>query len=150
MSDAPTCDMKRILVALDGSSRAPVVLASAARLARSCEAKLVLLRVVGLPVELTHQILDITSAELEDMLQRNARTELERLAGSVDPSLIERSVVVIGTPWDSIVREAREVDADVVAIGSHGYSGIDRVLGTTAAKVVNHSDRNVLVVRTAL
>lgn len=37
-----------------------------------------------------------------------------------------------------------------IVIGSHGHGGIDRVLGTTAAKLVNHADRNVLVVRTQL
>ena len=36
---------------------------------------------------------------------------------------------------------------DLIVIGSHGYGAIDRVLGTTAAKVVNHADRTVLVVR---
>jgi len=35
-------------------------------------------------------------------------------------------------------------------IGSHGYGGLDRLLGTTAARVVNHADRNVLIVRNAL
>jgi hypothetical protein len=32
-------------------------------------------------------------------------------------------------------------------IGAHGYGVIDRVLGTTAVKVVNHLDRSVFVVR---
>jgi nucleotide-binding universal stress UspA family protein len=34
--------------------------------------------------------------------------------------------------------------------GSHGSGGLDRILGTTAAKVVDHADRNVRVVRTSL
>ncbi|HVU00723.1 MAG TPA: universal stress protein [Polyangiaceae bacterium] len=34
-------------------------------------------------------------------------------------------------------------------MGSHGYGTLDRVLGTTAAKVVNHAARSVLVVRDA-
>jgi len=63
---------------------------------------------------------------------------------------IERIVVALGTAWDSIVRTAGEVDADLIVVGSHGYTGVDRLLGTTAAKVVNHADRNVLVVRTPL
>jgi nucleotide-binding universal stress UspA family protein len=42
---------------------------------------------------------------------------------------------------------ARELSVDLIAIGSHGYSPVDHVLGTTAAKVVNHADRSVLVVR---
>jgi nucleotide-binding universal stress UspA family protein len=39
---------------------------------------------------------------------------------------------------------AREV---LIVIGSHGFSGIDRLLGTTAGRVVNHADRSVIVVR---
>jgi len=42
--------MKRILVALDDSPRAPSVFAAAAELARMGNAKLVLLRAVGLPI----------------------------------------------------------------------------------------------------
>ena len=38
---------------------------------------------------------------------------------------------------------------DLIVIGSHGYSGIDRLIGTTAAKVVNHAKQSVLVVRAA-
>jgi nucleotide-binding universal stress UspA family protein len=38
---------------------------------------------------------------------------------------------------------------DLIVIGSHGYDALDRLLGTTAAKVVNHADRSVLVVRAA-
>jgi nucleotide-binding universal stress UspA family protein len=53
-------------------------------------------------------------------------------------------------PRDDICRTARELDVDLIVIGPHGYRGLDRVLGTTAAKVVNHAARNVLVVRTLL
>jgi nucleotide-binding universal stress UspA family protein len=35
---------------------------------------------------------------------------------------------------------------DLIVIGSHGYHGLDRVLGTTAARVSNLARRNVLVV----
>jgi nucleotide-binding universal stress UspA family protein len=35
----------------------------------------------------------------------------------------------------------------MIVIGSHDYRLIDRIIGTTAAKVVNHADRPVLVVR---
>ena len=36
--------------------------------------------------------------------------------------------------------------ADLIVLGSHGYHGLDRLLGTTAGKVVNLARRNVLVV----
>jgi nucleotide-binding universal stress UspA family protein len=55
--------------------------------------------------------------------------------------------VALGAPWEAVCSAAREVSADLILIGSHGYSGIDRLLGTTAAKIVNHADRPVLVAR---
>jgi nucleotide-binding universal stress UspA family protein len=49
-------------------------------------------------------------------------------------------------PWIGILAAADAVDAALIVLGSHGYRGWDRVLGTTAGKVANSSHRNVLVV----
>ena len=142
--------MKRILVGLDGSPRAPKVLAAAATLAQLADAKLILFRAVGLPPELPPDILAMPPMDLEEMLRVNARASVGELAKAIEPRVVERVVVDIGTAWDAIVREARNQEVDLIVIGSHGYGGLDRLLGTTAAKVVNHSDRNVLIVRNAL
>lgn len=142
--------MQRILVALDASPRAPLVAAAAARLAASYRAKLVLLRAIYVPVELPREIYAHDAASLEDVLCRDAHADLERLARDLPPGLVERITTEVGTPWDAIVRAGRSLDADLIVVGSHGFSGIDHVLGTTAAKVVNHADRNVLIVRTPL
>jgi universal stress protein F len=141
--------VKRILVALDASDRASAVLAAAARLATLTGAKLVLYRAISIPPDLPRDILTVTDARLEDLLIRNAREDLGRLAETVSP-LVEQIVTEFAAPWDGICRAARERDVDLIAVGSHGYGGLDRLLGTTAAKVVNHADRNVLVVRTPL
>ncbi|MCX5741108.1 MAG: universal stress protein [Proteobacteria bacterium] len=142
--------MKRILVALDSSPRAPQVLASAVRLAELTGAKLVLFRTIGTAPEVPREIFKFTDQRLEDFLQENAQTELRQLARDVRPELIERYSIMVAVPWDGICRAAREQDADLIVIGSHGFSGIDRLLGTTASKVSNHADRNVLIVRTVL
>jgi nucleotide-binding universal stress UspA family protein len=42
---------------------------------------------------------------------------------------------------------AKALDADLIVVGSHGYGTVDRLLGTTAAKIVNHAECSVLVVR---
>jgi nucleotide-binding universal stress UspA family protein len=141
--------MKRILVALDTSPRAPVVLAAAARLADQTGAKLVLFHATGIPAELPREIY-AKPDRLEDILRRNAAAEVDKLVSAVKPEIIERVMIEIGTPWDAIVRAGRAVDADMIVLGSHGFSALDRLLGTTAAKVVNRADRNVLIVRTPL
>jgi nucleotide-binding universal stress UspA family protein len=142
--------VKRILVALDGSPRAATVLAAAARLARLGDAKLVLFRAIGIPPELPPEVLKLPGTRVEDILRAGAYGELDTLAAAVDPKLVERITTELATPADGILLEARKVDADLIVLGSHGYGVLDRVLGTTAAKVVNHATTNVMIVRTPL
>lgn len=142
--------MKRIFVALDGSPRAPIVLAAAARLAQLTGARLILFRAIGIPPEVPPELLVVPPLRVEDALRAAAHASLEALAASIDRELVESIRTELATAWNGIVDEARRCDADLIVIGSHGYGGIDRLLGTTAAKVVNHSDRNVLIVRTVL
>ena len=142
--------MKRILVCLDASPRANFVLQTAANLAEKTGAKLVLLRSVGLPAEIDQEFLVHAAGKVTDMLVDKAKQDLASLAKDLPAELIEGYDVHIGTPWDTICREAKARDCDLVILGSHGYSTVDRVLGTTAAKVVNHCERSVLVARTTI
>ncbi len=139
--------MNRILVCLDASPRAPFVLQAAAKLAGKIGGRLCLLRTVGLPPEIDQEVLVHAAADVVETMTTKAKAELEGLAKKLPMTEIEGIHVHVGTPWDTICREAKTLDCDLVIIGSHGYSGFDRVLGTTAAKVVNHCDRSVLVVR---
>jgi len=139
--------MKRILVCLDASSRAPLVLAAASTLAGQIGARLSLLRTVGLPPEIDQEVLVHAASDVIETMTSTARHDLEAHAKSLSMTEIEGIHVHVGTAWDVICREAKALDCDLVILGSHGYSGFDRILGTTAAKVVNHCDRSVLVVR---
>ncbi len=139
--------MNRILVGLDASPQAEGVLRTATDLARATGAKLVLFRVVGIPHEIPVDAYSRTPGDLADLLVRNAQEYLDAVAAKVPAGLVEKSVVHIGAPWQAICSAADDHHADVIVIGSHGYSGLDRVLGTTAAKVVNHAKQSVLVVR---
>lgn len=142
--------LQRILCALDSSERASTVLESAVHLAQITGAKLVLFRAISIPSDLPRSVLAMTDQRLEDVLVNNARNALELIAATVPAGVVESRRVTFGTAWDSICREAEDLDADLIVIGSHGYSRIDRMLGTTAAKVANHAKRNVLIVRNAI
>lgn len=139
--------MKRILVCLDGSPRASHVLNAAVDMARRNDAKLLLFRAVGLPPELPSSFYSVSPNELPKMLCDEAKEQLVVLSREVPPELIADISTRVGVPWDAICTTAKEQDVDLVVVGSHGYRGLDRLLGTTAAKVVNHVDRSVLVVR---
>ena len=139
--------MKRILVGLDGSPRAPVVLTTALTIARAQGAKLTLVRTVGLPPDVPQDFWKTTDEPLLELLRRRAKTYLDECAAKVPAELLTGCEVVIGVPWQAICDAAKRDQVDLVVIGSHGYGGFDRLLGTTAAKVVNHATCSVVVVR---
>lgn len=139
--------MHRILVGLDGSPHAPGVLATAVVVARAHGAKLVLFRAVGLPPDVPQDFWKTTEEPLLDVLKGRAKTYLGGCAANVPPELLEEVHVDIGVPWQAICDAAGRVRADLIVVGSHGYGGLDRLLGTTAAKVVNHAACSVLVAR---
>jgi nucleotide-binding universal stress UspA family protein len=142
-----TRGMKRIVVGLDGSPRASGVLATATRIARGQGAKLTLIRSVGLPPDVPQDFWKTTDEPLLEVLRRHARESLDAQTADVPPELLAERLVVVGVPWQGICDTARRIAADLIVIGSHGYAGFDRLLGTTAAKVVNHAACSVLVVR---
>ena len=139
--------MKRILVCLDASPRAPGVLAAATDLAQRIGARMCLLRTVGLPPEIDQAMFVHAATDVIETMTARAKGELAELSEGIPPALLEGLHVHVGTPWDTICREAKILDCDLVVLGSHGYSGFDRILGTTAGKVANHCERSVLVVR---
>ena len=141
--------MNRILVGLDGSVRERAVLDAAAGLAEKTGAKLILLRCVGLPDErdLPPDAYAMAPSEIKRTLEQRAEAGLEKLAANLPAAVVASRRVMIAAPWQAIDRIAKEEDVDLIVIGSHGYDALDRILGTTAAKVVNHAPCSVLVVR---
>ena len=139
--------MDRILVGLDASPRAAEVLQKAVELARRGNGKVLLFRAVGIPVGIPHEAYSMSPASLVDLLESEAKRYLEQAAVKVPPELLLGTGIGVGTPWQAICTAADHNNIDMIVIGSHGYSGIDRLIGTTAAKVVNHATQSVLVLR---
>jgi nucleotide-binding universal stress UspA family protein len=138
--------MKRILVALDASAVARHVLDQAASMARALGARLVLFRAVTVPPELPAELF-LAPDGVEGELVKRAHADLEKLTAGLSPELVAGMQAKVGAPWQAICDAAAREGADLIVVGSHGYRGLDRLLGTTAARVVNHADRSVLVVR---
>ncbi|HMI89165.1 MAG TPA: universal stress protein [Polyangiaceae bacterium] len=139
--------MKTLLVALDGSARAQHVLEAGVAQAKVTGAKLVLFRAVGIPVELPHSAMALSPTDVLNGLEERARAELSELGRTAATGVPWEIRIETGSAWQAICQAARAVDAALIIIGSHGYGALDRVLGTTAGRVVNHADRSVLVVR---
>jgi len=137
----------KILVGLDGSERQPEVLRQAVELADRCGGTLVLCRAVQIPSSIPALAWSLQGDEFENFLVEHARDQVQKVADPLPEGLVAEIVTELGQPADVLLRACHERHCDLVVIGSHGYSGLDRLLGTTAAKVVNKSERTVMVVR---
>ena len=141
--------MRTIVAALDGSPRAEGVLATAISIATAQGARLVLVRSIGVPTDVPQDLWRSTDGPLLVALEPRAQEYLSQCESNVPAAIRGGNCVVVGAPWEAICRTAQTLSADLVVIGSHGYGGVDRLLGTTAAKVVNHCTCSVLVHKAA-
>jgi nucleotide-binding universal stress UspA family protein len=139
--------MQRILVGVDEGPGASQVLRIASRLAQMFGGKLLLVRAIGVPSHLPVEAYAASPDDVVEVLRQRGAHELAELARQVAPELIEGILIEVGRAWEVICEQAREHDADLIVVGAHNYGNVDRVLGTTSARIVNHADRSVLVVR---
>jgi nucleotide-binding universal stress UspA family protein len=131
----------RLLVPLDGTREAEVALSPARTLAAVLNAQIILIKV--LPTG-TAGLSVLSSPELDDSYDY-----LEGIAAELRATSVTVEVVVSrGGPADTIVAEARSRRVDLIVMGTHGQSGLERlVIGSVAERVVAHSQVPVLLFR---
>jgi universal stress protein A len=135
-----------ILVALDGSPRAPSVLERAVELARKTDGRIHLCRAVTIPIGLPDAVWAMPMAQLDTALVAEAERDLASAAQPYRAEVVG-SHVRIGQAADVVIDFANELNAQLIVIGAHGYGPIERLLGTTASKIVHKAKCSVLVVR---
>lgn len=144
----PVSQIGRILVALDGSTLAESVLPFAKRIAQQLSASLLLERVVGLPtVFYAEQSLPSTFALLEEM-KTEARVYLEGVKKRIEgEGITVETNVDDGFAVEAIVDASQRFAIDVIALCTHGRSGVSRmILGSVADGVVRRAGRPCLVI----
>lgn len=142
---------RNVLLATDFSKSAREAAAHAGALAAATGATLHLLHVIEeFSYWESYDLKTFPSPDVLDELEKSARLALEDLFEDEEErrALSVETHVRHGKPFLEIIRAARDVEADVIVIGSHGQSGLAETLfGTTAEKVVRKASCAVLVVR---
>jgi nucleotide-binding universal stress UspA family protein len=141
---------KSILVPLDGSRRAESILPHVERLAMQYHSRLIFLQVVEPPPLIVGPEGDITLHQQE--MERGVNKAEEYLAatkGKFQEKGIEVSThVAHGPVVEAIITTAEREGADLIAIASHGRSGLSQVFyGSVAAGVLQRIDRPLLLIR---
>ncbi|MCF6291159.1 MAG: universal stress protein [Desulfobacterales bacterium] len=131
--------IKTILVPVDFSKNAKIILRHAVSEAEKSAARLVVVYVVeDLEKYSALSIPHISFAELEKDLLRGAEHKMESfLEENLDESVAHTSKILYGDVAEQINSFAKSEGVDLIVIGTHGYKGLERVLfGSVAEKVV--------------
>lgn len=141
---------KHVMAAVDLSDEASQVLREAKQVAEDHGAKLSLISVVK-PLTQVYGGLDMAaytqaSVNFEHEAQAQAVEQLKAMGAGVGVAA-EDVHAVIGAPAPQIVDSAKDLEVDLIVVGSHGKHGLGLLLGSTANGVLHHAHCDVLTIR---
>jgi nucleotide-binding universal stress UspA family protein len=145
--------LRSVVVPLDGSELAESVLPTVANLAKELKLEVILLRVYSMPYNayasgegyyaINYEEI-ITALRDEAIAYLERKTEEMRTLGVAKVSYLARD----GFAADEIIGVARNASGNLIAMCTHGRSGIKRwALGSVTETIVRHSGDPVLVMR---
>ncbi len=144
---------KKILCCTDFSDNSEPAVRTAVDYAKAFDASFILAHIVdswagfpayseGIPVDVRNVVRD---------LEETAKEKLENLAGELSAKIGKISTrSKVGIPAEEIIRVAKEESADLIVLGTHGWTGLRHILlGSVAERVLRGAHCPVLVVRSA-
>lgn len=144
-----TASFRSILVPLDGSKLAESVLSHAVELATKLNLEVVLVRIFNLP-NLYYDEAYVPDERIWELVRDEAQEYLDGKVKELKdqgPAKVT-SILLEGFAAERIIAVAREKPGSMIAICTHGRSGVRRwVLGSVTDRVVKHSGDPVLVIR---
>ncbi len=149
---------KKILVPLDGSAFSEVVLPHVEDIAARMEAEVVLVRVVQYVADYLAASSTLAAGspmvlasikEGDEAVRQEAGKYLMGIASLLsDKGLKVKSDVRFGPVAENILDAADEKNADLIAMSTHGRSGVARwLVGSVADRIVHGANVPVLLVR---
>lgn len=148
---------EKILVPLDGShvgeAALPYVEALLSKFIPELKVEVTLIQVIS---SLSHYVISgeatvripYTQEEIEQ-IKKMATSYLRKAAEAFrKKGVVVKVKVVVGDAADEIIKAADEIDVDIIAMATHGRSGLTRwAFGSVADKVLRGGEKPVLVVR---
>ncbi len=150
---AARIEYKNILVATDGSRYSEAAVSEAITIAKRCNAALFAISVVpseaGSPFDIVHtemhkELISDKEVKMAECLIRDTKELAEKEGVST------QGFIYSGKPYDAIVNMAKEKHADLIVVGSHGRTGLAKILmGSVTERVIGLSECAVLVVKSS-
>jgi nucleotide-binding universal stress UspA family protein len=123
---------KNILIATDGSKYSDAAALEAISIAKRCGSDLIAI-----------------SVATKDKNLPSAKKSVEKISLIAEKEgLKAKTLTLRGIPYNVIVETAGKKNADIIVVGSHGRTGLDRLLmGSVTERVIGHANCAVLVVK---
>jgi nucleotide-binding universal stress UspA family protein len=142
-----------ILVPLDGSKRAEAILSHVESIAKSNDAKVFFLKVDEEPIMLDRdEVIDVEKYhEVFEKQKALSQVYLDDIRTRFDGKGIQAvSQLAFGSVVKAILKLASQTGTDLIAMATHGLSGLARVsYGSVAAGVLQAADIPILLIRNA-
>jgi nucleotide-binding universal stress UspA family protein len=151
--------ISRILVPTDFSDAAARAYEQALALSTSGDTRILLLHSLPSPIPMLSPMGEAGLAGLAEIgplldnytkqLREEATREIEEWKAKAPKDVsVESAVEETLSADDAIVKKAQSWNADLIAMGTHGRTGLEKLLmGSVASKVLHRSDRHLLLLR---
>ena len=142
----PTPGFERLLVATDGSGFSKAAVEEAIKIAGVCSSTLYVLLVIEISAEI-----EMWDAQSADKLEKDMRSYLNGIKAKAAKAGVKCEVILhLGDePYKDIVSEAKKRKVNTIIMGSHGRTGLTRLLmGSVVSRVIGHAPCKVLVIPT--
>ncbi|MFQ5963344.1 MAG: universal stress protein [Candidatus Scalinduaceae bacterium] len=133
---------KKILVTLDGSSLSESILPHAQAMGRQFSAEVILLQVVAGR--------DATLGDFDkgESCEKAHRYLTEKASALTEDGVKVRTLIKEGDPVKTILSVAEDEKVDLIAMATHGWSGLDRLFyGSVTDRVLRNATHPMLVIR---
>lgn len=141
--------VKNILVPIDFHEGSAELLDRAVELARQLGATITVAHVWQVPVYGFPIGASLPAVDLGQAIEASAKRALDELVATRSGGGVTlRPMLRVGTPWEQILEAAKEVEANLIVMATHGRRGLPRaLLGSVAEKVIRMSEVPVLTFR---
>jgi nucleotide-binding universal stress UspA family protein len=134
-------DIKRVLIAVDLSEGSADAVSFGFSIAQECQSAVTLLHVADF-------VMGDISDQYKQSLLEGVRLELQKLIPPEAPNWCDiKTLVEFGVPYNVILNMAEKEKADIIVLGTHGHTMLDRtILGSNAERVIRGASAPVLAV----
>ncbi len=142
---------RRLLLAVDGSTYSDAAAAEAIAMTKQLGSRLTIITVVP---SVSMSPMDIVSSQMQrDLIAEKEMREAERTVNKASEAaksagIHADSLIMGGKPPEAILQAAKEQQADLIVLGSHGKTGVEKLLmGSVAERVIVLAPCPVMVVK---